>query len=65
MNPKPPEIRYHSQEFGSSIPVVGMSPGHKLELNKIEFENSCGKKKNKKINNSASDPTVVIMVALD
>lgn len=64
MNPKPPEIRYHSKEFGSSIPVVGMSPGHKLELNKIEFENSCGKKK-KKINNSASDPTVVIMVALD
>ena len=45
LNPKLPEIRYHSKEFGSGVPVAGMIPGHKLELKKIEFGNSWGKKK--------------------
>lgn len=59
MNLELPEIRYHSKEFGSSIPVAGMSPGHNPELKKL------GVPKKSEKNCPASGLTDVILEALD
>lgn len=44
MNLELPEIRYHSKEVGSSIPVAGMSPGHSPELKKLGVPKKSEKK---------------------